>query len=158
MTPISRTLATELHAPELVDLRLELLDNEVPLGKQRPGLGQHRLQGIDVVRKRRRIRHAREFTHLPRGLQHRQWRAPSGRLLPVDAFEKHRQLGLRQMDLAAVGLRPDKVSALEPLAEYAEPVSHSPENLFRGGRVSSLMQKAAVAMLVAVIVSNPPNC
>jgi hypothetical protein len=62
------------------------------------------------------------------------------------------------MDLAAVGLRPDKVSALEPLAEYAEPVSHSPENLFRGGRVSSLMQKAAVAMLVAVIVSNPPNC
>jgi hypothetical protein len=27
MTPISRTLVAELHAPELVDLRLELLDN-----------------------------------------------------------------------------------------------------------------------------------
>jgi hypothetical protein len=51
------------------------------------------VSGIDVVRKRRRIRHAREFTHLPRGLRHQEWRARSGRLLPVDAFEKHRQLG-----------------------------------------------------------------
>jgi hypothetical protein len=33
------------------------------------------------------------------------------------------------VDLAAVSLGPNKVSALKPLAEHAEPVSHGPENL-----------------------------
>jgi hypothetical protein len=51
-------LATELHAPELIDLGLELPDLDIPLGKQTTGLDQQGLQEFDIVRKIGAVRHA----------------------------------------------------------------------------------------------------
>ncbi|SIT49539.1 conserved hypothetical protein [Paraburkholderia ribeironis] len=51
-------LATELHAPELVDLRLELLNLDIAFGKQAAGLNQQGLQELDIVRKIGAVRHA----------------------------------------------------------------------------------------------------
>jgi hypothetical protein len=51
-------LATEPHAPELVDLGLELLDLDSPFGKQATGLDQQGLQGFDIVRKIGTVRYA----------------------------------------------------------------------------------------------------
>lgn len=51
-------LATELHAPELVDLRLELLNLDVAFGKQTTGLDQQGLQQFDIVREIGAVRHA----------------------------------------------------------------------------------------------------
>jgi len=39
------------------------------------------------------------------------------RLAPVDAFEQHRQLGLRQRDRAAGELRPDETAQLQTLGQ-----------------------------------------
>ncbi|MGF6482607.1 hypothetical protein QFZ91_004834 [Paraburkholderia sp. JPY419] len=51
-------LATELHSPELVDLRLELLNLDIAFGKQATGLNQQGLQELDIVRKIGAVRHA----------------------------------------------------------------------------------------------------
>jgi hypothetical protein len=51
-------LATELHAPELVDPCLELLDLDIPFGKHATGLDQQGLQEFDIVRKIGAVRHA----------------------------------------------------------------------------------------------------
>ncbi|WP_375792054.1 hypothetical protein [Paraburkholderia atlantica] len=51
-------LATELHAPELVDLRLELLNLDIAFGKQATGLNQQGLQELDIIRKIGAVRHA----------------------------------------------------------------------------------------------------
>src|SRR5471030_2863354 len=62
-------------------------------------------------------------------LQHRhRWPATLG-LLPVDPLEQHRQLGLRQMDLAVLGLRPDEAAALQALGEQAQAIAAGPEQL-----------------------------
>ncbi|MGF6293022.1 hypothetical protein QFZ98_004883 [Paraburkholderia youngii] len=51
-------LATELHAPKLVDLGLELLDLDISFGKQTTGLDQQGLPQFDIVRKLGAARHA----------------------------------------------------------------------------------------------------
>jgi hypothetical protein len=51
-------LATELHAPEFVDLRLELLDLDIAFDKQTTGLDQQGLQEFDIVGKIGAVRHA----------------------------------------------------------------------------------------------------
>src|ERR1700730_17392970 len=48
---------------------------------------------------------------------------------PVDLFEQHRQLGAAQRHRTTCRLRPNKASALEPLAQQAEPVAIKPEDL-----------------------------
>jgi len=58
--------------------------------------------------------HAAQFTQVRRRLQHRQRLTCATGLLPVDALKEHRQLCLCQVDLAAIGLRPDKAAALKP--------------------------------------------
>ncbi|KND56907.1 hypothetical protein BVER_02757 [Candidatus Burkholderia verschuerenii] len=83
--------AAELHAPKFVDLCLELLDLDIAFGKQTTSLDQQGLQEIDIVRKIGAVRHARQFTSVPRGLQNRQRGGATG-LSPIDALEKHRQL------------------------------------------------------------------
>jgi hypothetical protein len=100
-----------------VDLCLEPFDFQVALGQGRPRLEQQGLECIDVVRKVAGIRHATQFTQVLRGLQHRQWLSGATWLPPVDAFEQHRQLGMGQMDLAAIGLWPDEAAALEPFCK-----------------------------------------
>ncbi|MGF6483226.1 hypothetical protein QFZ91_005453 [Paraburkholderia sp. JPY419] len=51
-------LATELHAPELVDLGLELLNLDIAFSKQATGLNQQGLRELDIVRKIGAVRHA----------------------------------------------------------------------------------------------------
>jgi hypothetical protein len=51
-------LATELHAPELVDLCLELLNLDIAFGKQTTGLDQQGPQEFDIVREIGAARHA----------------------------------------------------------------------------------------------------
>ena len=51
-------LATELHTPELVDLRLKLLNLDIAFGKQATGLDQQGLQEFDIVREIGAARHA----------------------------------------------------------------------------------------------------
>ena len=54
----------ELHAPELVELRLELLNLQIALGKPGAGLNQQGSQGFNIVRKFSAVRHAAQFTSL----------------------------------------------------------------------------------------------
>jgi hypothetical protein len=51
-------LTTEVHAPELVDLCLELLNLDIAFGKQTTGLDQQGLQEFDIVREIGAARHA----------------------------------------------------------------------------------------------------
>ncbi|SAL88879.1 hypothetical protein AWB74_08783 [Caballeronia arvi] len=119
---------TEVHAPELVDLRLQALKLLVPLNNLPVAFGDllahlcHRClllehQGVELgngLRKRRMVRHAPQFTSLRCGLQHRQCGRTTG-LSPIDAFQQHRQLRRRQIDLASISLWPNKPSARKPL-------------------------------------------
>ena len=115
---------TELHALEFVDLRFEPFDLQIPfshvllhLRYRRARLDQKGFERVDIIREVAVMVHAAQFTQVRRGLQHRHRLACSTGLPPVDALEEHRQLGLRQMNLAAIGLRPDKVAALKPFCE-----------------------------------------
>ena len=54
-------LASELHALKLVDLRLELLDLQIALGKLGTGLDQQGPQGFNIVRKFGAVRHVAQF-------------------------------------------------------------------------------------------------
>ncbi len=78
------------------------------------------LELSDDSRKRRIFGHASQFTRLRCGLQHRQSGRMS-RMLLVDALEYHRQLGARQRNLSAVGLRPDKTVLLQWFCRQPEP-------------------------------------
>ncbi|GJH12849.1 hypothetical protein CBA19CS11_28445 [Caballeronia novacaledonica] len=63
--------AAELHAPKFVDLCLELIDLDIAFSEQTASLDQQGLQDFDIVRKIGAVRHARQFTSVPRRLQHR---------------------------------------------------------------------------------------
>ncbi len=52
------------------------------------------------------------------------------RLTPVNALQKHRQLGRRQGHGSAGGLRPYKAAALQPLLKQAESVAIGPKQSY----------------------------
>ena len=121
---------TEVHAPELVDLRFQAFDLLVPFDNLPVAFGDLLLhlcdrclllehQGVELgngVRKRRMIGHVPQFTSLRCGLQHQQCGRATG-LSPIDAFQQHRQLCRRQKDLAAIRLGPNKPPMRKPLRE-----------------------------------------
>jgi hypothetical protein len=60
--------------------------------------------------------------------QARAFRPP--RMLPVDAFQQHRQLRGRQMDFTVTGHRPDEAPPLQPFDEQAQTVTVGPQHLY----------------------------
>src|SRR5438309_334551 len=48
---------------------------------------------------------------------------------PVDAFQKHRKLCATETDCTALGLRPYKTTALQPLGEQAQTITVPPQQL-----------------------------
>ena len=51
-------------------------------------------------------------------------------MLPVYAFQQHRQLRRRQMNLAVTGHRPDEAPAFQPFSEQAQAVPVRPQHLY----------------------------
>lgn len=68
-----------------------------------------------------------EFTHLPMRLQHRHRLPRALRLLPINTFEQHRELGLRQMDFATLCERPDEASSLKPFGQKTKAIARRPQ-------------------------------
>jgi hypothetical protein len=82
------------------------------------------LLGLEYAQK---VRKHWGITH--ENLDSHRWLPSPVRPSPIDPFEQHRELRTGQGDLATLGLRPHKSSALQPLREQAKAVAIEPEQL-----------------------------